>query len=256
MKKQINWKLFFILLGASEVTAFMALPYTLALSPEVAKIFTPTVMMAQMIQSLILFSIAIFFGLKLGKQVGFGQPILEKILKRENYLSDLKSILGLSLGMGVIVTALIIIFGLLFGSISLPLLKLEIAIPVWKSLLVSFYGGIAEEVLLRLFLMTVFVWISSKIKKSPEGKPTTIGIWTAILVSAVIFGFGHLPITGNMTAITPGVIARAIVLNGVGGIAFGWLYWKKGLESAIISHFSCDISLHVIFPFIMSFFIR
>jgi hypothetical protein len=35
-------------------------------------------------------------------------------------------------------------------------------------------------------------------------------------------------------------------LNGVLGVAFGRLYWKKGLESAMIAHFSADIVLHVI----------
>ena len=52
----------------------------------------------------------------------------------------------------------------------------------------------------------------------------------------------------SLTALTPMVIVRAIVLNAVGGIIFGWLYWKKGLESAMISHFSADIVLHVIVP--------
>lgn len=29
---------------------------------------------------------------------------------------------------------------------------------------------------------------------------------------------------------------------------FGWLYWKKGLESAMIAHFSADIIIHVCLP--------
>jgi len=255
MKKHINWKLFFILLGISEVTAFMALPYTLALSPEVAKIFTPTLIIAQMIQSLVLFAIALFFGLKLAKKVGFGLPILEKILRGEKWQGAFKSIFGLSIGLGGVAGVLIIVCSLLFYSQSLPFVQLEITIPIWKSLLVSFYGGIAEEVLLRLFFMTFLVWISWKIKKTPEGKPTTLGIWTAIFVSSILFGLGHLPVTGNITTITPMIIARALLLNGIGGVVFGWLYQKKGLESAMISHFSCDIVIHVIFPLVMSVFV-
>jgi len=42
------------------------------------------------------------------------------------------------------------------------------------------------------------------------------------------------------------VISRAVVLNGLGGICFGWLYFTYGLESAMIAHFSADIILHVI----------
>jgi membrane protease YdiL (CAAX protease family) len=41
-------------------------------------------------------------------------------------------------------------------------------------------------------------------------------------------------------------VARAVVLNGLAGIAFGYLYWTRGLESAMLSHFSADIILHVI----------
>jgi membrane protease YdiL (CAAX protease family) len=252
MKKRINWKLFFLLLGASEVTAFMALPYTLALSPEVAKIFTPTILIAQMIQSLILFAIASFFGLLLAKRVGFDIPILEKILKGEKWYDRFKSILGISLGMGIVAGVLILISSFLFYSISLPFIKVEITIPIWKTFLVSFYGGIAEEVLLRLFFMTLLVWISTSILKTKDGKPTTLGIWGAIILSSVIFGLGHLPVTGNVVAITPVVITRAILLNGIGGVIFGWLYWKKGLESAMISHFTCDIVIHIIFPLVMS----
>jgi membrane protease YdiL (CAAX protease family) len=40
-------------------------------------------------------------------------------------------------------------------------------------------------------------------------------------------------------------------LNGLGGLAFGWLYWKRGLESAIMAHFSADIVLHVITPLVV-----
>ena len=54
--------------------------------------------------------------------------------------------------------------------------------------------------------------------------------------------------TAALTKITGFIVARAIILNGIAGIAFGWLYWRKGLESAMISHFSADIVLHVILP--------
>jgi membrane protease YdiL (CAAX protease family) len=46
--------------------------------------------------------------------------------------------------------------------------------------------------------------------------------------------------------LNPLVITRALVLNGLGGLAFGWLYWKQGLESAMIAHLSTDIVVHVI----------
>jgi membrane protease YdiL (CAAX protease family) len=255
MRGGINWKLFFILLIASVVTSLLVLPYTLALNPALAEVFTPFVLIAQLIQTLIIFSIAIFIGLSLAKRVGFGLPVLEGWLEGREVKSYLKSILGISIGLGVLSGILIILLSYLFTSVSAVFQGAELAVPVWKGFLASFYGGIGEEILLRLFLMTLLVWIFFKIKKTADGKPTRIGIWLAIILAAVLFGIGHLPITSAITAITPLVIARAIILNGVGGIIFGWLYWKKGLESAMIGHFSADIVLHVIFPLTLSIFI-
>ncbi|MGH3441671.1 MAG: hypothetical protein ACRDUY_06425 [Nitriliruptorales bacterium] len=31
-------------------------------------------------------------------------------------------------------------------------------------------------------------------------------------------------------------MARALLLNGLLGAGFGWLFWRHGLESAIIGH--------------------
>jgi len=41
---------------------------------------------------------------------------------------------------------------------------------------------------------------------------------------------------------TTGLLLYIFIGNAIGGIIFGWLYWKKGLESAIIAH----IFTHVI----------
>jgi membrane protease YdiL (CAAX protease family) len=255
MKININWKLFVILLIASVVTTLMVLPYTLAISPGLAEIFTPFVLIAQLVQTLVIFSIAIFIGLFLYKRVGFNLPILEGWLEGKEVGNYLKSILGISIGLGVLSGVLIILLSFLFTPVSSIFQNAEISVPIWKGFLASFYGGIGEEILLRLFLMTLVVWIIFKIKKTANGKPTDIGIWLAIIISAVIFGLGHLPITGTITSITPLIIVRAVLLNGVGGVIFGWLYWKKGLESAMIGHFSADIVLHVMFPLVLSMLI-
>jgi hypothetical protein len=38
------------------------------------------------------------------------------------------------------------------------------------------------------------------------------------------------------------VVLRAVVLNGVPGVLFGWLYWRRSLDAAIVSH----AALHVV----------
>ena len=115
----------------------------------------------------------------------------------------------------------------------------------------SMYGGIVEEILMRLFLVSIFAWLIGKIFRSADVVNNSVIMWTAIIIASVLFGLGHLPATSSLTQITPVVIARAIALNGIAGLVFGWLYWKKGLEYSIVAHFTTDITLLVIIPILL-----
>jgi hypothetical protein len=183
-----------------------------------------------------------------------GLPILQSILEGKNQAKELKLILIPSVGLGVLAGVLIILLSIPFDRLIPAFQNASASIPAWKALLASFYGGIAEEVLLRFFLVSLFVWITFIIKKTEEGYPQNRGIWVSIVLAAIIFGLGHLPATSQITPLTGLVVIRAIILNGTGGIIFGWLYWKKGLESAMIAHFSADIVLHIVTPAVVSLF--
>jgi membrane protease YdiL (CAAX protease family) len=100
------------------------------------------------------------------------------------------------------------------------------------------YGGIIEEQLLRLFLMSLVALILFKLvvrTKERGSIPSWIFI-VSIILSAIIFGLGHLPATAQSIGLSTPIIIRAILLNGVGGIGFGYLYWKIGLSHAIYAH--------------------
>ncbi|MGF7118596.1 CPBP family intramembrane glutamic endopeptidase [Methanobacterium oryzae] len=251
---KINWKLFIILLLMSIFGIIAVFPYTLTIQGSLLQnlnVNLYALLTGQIIQGTVMFAIAIFAGLYFAKKVGFGLPILEGWLEGKPVKDYLISILPISIGLGLIAGVLIIGLDYLFSfaGVTINVVQSSINPPAWQGFLASFYGGINEEILLRLFLMTLIVWIFSIIKKTEAGKPTKIGAWLAIVLAAVIFGIGHLPTVMAITTLTPLVIIRTIVLNAVGGIIFGWLYWKKGLESAMIAHFSADIVLHVL-PFI------
>jgi membrane protease YdiL (CAAX protease family) len=95
--------------------------------------------------------------------------------------------------------------------------------------------------------MTLLAWLGHFVSKTADGRPTVAVLWIANILAAVLFGLGHLPATAALLPITPLVVLRAIVLNGLGGVIFGWLYFTRGLESAMLSHFSADLILHVLF---------
>ncbi len=251
MKHIISWKVFFVLLGLAMISIICVFPYILTVQGELLnKIGQPiqVIFIAQFIQSLILFSIVIFFGLFFAKKLNFQLPLIEKILEKKDYKSILKNILGKSVLSGIIVAIAIYVLDILFSINGAIITTHENYAPIWQKLLAAVYGGVAEEILMRLFLMLFFIWISVKLFRKTE--TSKLGIIISIFLSAIIFGLGHLPITASVTAITPIVIGRAIILNGIGGIVFGWLFWKKGLESAIIAHFTADIFLLTILPLV------
>jgi len=253
MKNFINWKMFFVLLGLTMISIICVFPYILSVQGELlSKIGQPIeiIFFAQLIQSLILFSVAIFFGLFFAKKFNFKLPLIQAVLEKKDYRETLKSILGTSIFSGIIVAIAIYVLDMLFTMQGVVISTHQNYAPIWQKLLASVYGGVAEEILMRLFFMMLFVWVSVKLFKQIE--PSKINIMISIFLAAIIFGLGHLPITASITTITPIVVTRAIVLNGIGGVGFGWLFWKKGLESAIIAHFTADIFLLTLLPLIFS----
>jgi membrane protease YdiL (CAAX protease family) len=260
MKTIINWRVFFLLWITAILSLIAVLPYILELQSSTLltldlPIPLPALIALQIIQSAILFAIIIFAGMYLASRVGLGTPILDSATRGEPVADRVRAILPLSIVLGVIAT--LIVLGLEVFVFQPALMKelgdtaaalnLQTSQPAaWKGLLASFYGGIAEEIQLRLFVMSFFAWLGRFISKTPEGKPTSAVFWIANILAALLFGLGHLPTMASLVPLTPLVIARTVALNGLLGIIFGWLYWRRGLEAAMISHFSADIVLHVL----------
>lgn len=256
--KPFNWKIFFILLAACVWGVIAILPYTLELQKDIlAKLPMPlwVLLPVQILQNAILFAVVTGLGLFIANRIGLGLPILEAKLAGESVGARIRAILPLSIFLGVVGSVLVIGLDIyVFG----PAMKAQLGAnsglvniqgsqpAAWKGLLASFYGGINEEVLLRLCLMSIMAWLGKFVSKTADGRPTTIIFWVANILAAILFGLGHLPATATLLPLTPLIVMRAIVLNGLLGIAFGYLYFTRGLESAMVSHFSADIVLHVL----------
>lgn len=111
------------------------------------------------------------------------------------------------------------------------------------------YGGIVEEILMRLFLMSLVVFIVWKLffrSKSKEEIPWGVFV-AANVLTALLFAAGHLPATiGIFEELTPLVLLRCFLLNGGFGIVFGRLYRKYGIQYAMLGHMGCHIVSKVI----------
>lgn len=99
------------------------------------------------------------------------------------------------------------------------------------------YGGIMEELLLRWGLMTLLVWAAWRLFQKGRGQPKPAYLVGAILVSSLLFAIGHLPMAFMLfPELTLALTLFVIIGNSVFGLIAGYLYWRKGLESAMLAH--------------------
>ena len=148
----------------------------------------------------------------------------------------------------IITVLLVSIFGgivfimadhLIFNNFSDIIKESYAAKPTIESIIASvIYGGIVEEVMLRLFFMSlVAVIIRKVIQKEINNKILII----SNVIAAILFAAGHLPATAVMIGITPMIVLRCFVMNGGFGLLFGYIYRKYGIHCAMIAHMGVHI---------------
>lgn len=97
------------------------------------------------------------------------------------------------------------------------------------------YGAVVEEIMLRLFTMSLIAILLQKLTKKSSISPQILII--ANVISAILFAIGHLPGTYLMLSpVTPIIIFRCFLYNGVLGLFFGRLYRKYGIHYAMLAH--------------------
>jgi membrane protease YdiL (CAAX protease family) len=255
-----NWRVLGVLVLMLAVGYVAVLPAALttqaaALRNLPGNISLPLLIAVQALSGIAIFSVLAGVGLLIAGRIGLGAPILQKWTEARPVKDEIRRILWPSILLGVVGgSVLLVLERLVFG----PLLQADLARqgislpsaitpPAWQGLLASVYGAFDEEILMRLFVLTALSWIGSRIWKSDSSRPRPGVLWTANILAGVLFGLGHLPATAAAgLPIDALVITRAVVLNGLLGVGFGWLYFTRGLESAMLAHFSADIMLHVI----------
>ena len=198
-------------------------------------------------QNALLLAVAIGVGLLLARKLDLGAPLLESWLYHEqpsvSARNSMKSgaLVGISVG-------IVLLVPLLIAAPHLPGLPFVSAAraAVWKRVFVCFYGGIDEEVLSRLFLLTLIAWLGARVFQKQKARMSTVTFWSANIIVAMLFGLGHLPNAAMVMRITPTVVVLALALNGVAAVSFGYLYRKRGLEAAMIAHFCADFVIYVV----------
>lgn len=250
-ERRYPWPLFWILLAAGIVGNLAVIPLALSLKAEQGgpiQYSLATIAFHQFIQIGALL-LAIGGGLALARKTGLGAPVLESWLSGKSIGADLKAMLPASILAGCAVGIAIPVLDMAFKPY-IPVVQSSTPVETaaYQGLLAAFYGAINEELFMRLLCLSFFVWLLGGGWSRQQLQPGAFSLWSANILAALLFGIGHLPTAYAIMPHTAVVVLRVIILNAIGGIVFGYLYLKKGLESSITAHFFTDLISHVLLP--------
>jgi membrane protease YdiL (CAAX protease family) len=192
-----------------------------------------------LVQPAVFLTLAVFGGAALAPKVGLSAPAFEAWTTREPTMPALRPqwLPGLLGGAGGGI-AIVLIAALanpeLPPGAAAKISAFAQLMPFPTRLL---YGGITEEVLLRWGLMSLLVWAGWRLFQKRETHPPAGCFHAAIIISALIFGAGHLPVAFFVVP-EPNValVAFVIIANAAFGVVAGYLFWRRGLEAAILAH--------------------
>ncbi|WP_216827546.1 CPBP family intramembrane glutamic endopeptidase [Alkalihalobacterium elongatum] len=193
--------------------------------------------------------VASILGIILARKVNLKLPILDALVDRNQKIKVSGRWLMYAILLGMLGGFTIIAADLFYFQHHIPLIAENPPAFSFNGLIAGvLYGGVIEEVLIRLFLMSLVVWVLYKLFARRKAEVPTSFYWIAIVFAAVIFAVGHFPTTqvvfGELSSI---LIIRSLLLNGLFGIVFGYLYWRRGIEYAMFSHMTAHISMQLLF---------
>ncbi len=227
-------------------------------------------------------AIIVSCGLLAADRVGLGAPLLEGWLRGEAIKSQLRSLLAPTLLVGILIAAVSMLPNLSPFHPNRQLAHQEaerlpqspdgakLAEKLGKfiderpltltSLTVSYLSAaISGELIWRLFLVSIIALFFARIVGSPAGMASNRILFSAVLTVGAIGVIAHVTsqrATTNMTYSSLGLIktvndsfwlvtTRALLRTGAGAVGFGWLYVRRGIESAILSAFVASVVAHL-----------
>ena len=237
-----RWILPAITFGAmSGVAAACALPYIMTLNPPSAEQALPpfaVLLLVTFLQNTLFASVIAYLGLRAGQTLSIGSALFDASVRAMGTRRTYSLAVSVGLLAGLLVWGLDKVF--LPYMPALPQLT-DVSITVRAAAIL--YGGVAEEVLLRLGCLSVVAWVLVRMRLAPS-----VALTGAIVIAALLFGIGHLPAMAAIVPLSSIVVFRTLLLNALPGLAFGVLYRRYGIEHAIVAHTCADIALLLIVP--------
>lgn len=224
------------------ILAFTVIPQLLAKSHQ--QVPLAVAITASIIQSGVLLLLAVWAGVMFSRPLGLEAPVIEAALSRSGTWRALKHQIPPTLIVGIASGGVLLLANRMTPS-ELLATGQTMAFPLAAKVL---YGGVVEEVLMRWGIMTTLIWLPWRFVQKKAGSPRVNYVLGAIFFAAVLFGAAHLPAAATLMGgnLTMPVVIFVILGNCVPGVMFGYLYWRHGIEAAMMAH----ALAHVVFSLV------
>ncbi len=201
---------------------------------------TPVIALAQAGFVLVLYGALGLAGFFLARKLGLPELWDERITNRQRFLIPVL----LGAGLGVFFIILDLAFSTFNGVGRIPH-------PLFPTSLVAALGaGIGEEVLFRLFFISLWTWLVSGLIL--RGRSQTPVYWVVSVFSALAFSMAHagtvMLLEGwqSIAQIPPAFWVELILINGSLGMVAAYLFRKYGFLASAGVHFWADVAWHVV----------
>lgn len=198
---------------------------------------------ASLAQSALLLAVFVAVSVLLAPRLRLRSQLLERVSYRAPFTlrRELSLALTLGLGVGVLLTLLDALFSPYLGE------AWQAAADETRTLGVTLtgilYGGLTEELLLRWGALTFFAWLGTRIFGRIQGHPRRAVMWGAVALTALLFGALHLPAVAGLAPLSAPLVVRTVLLNALAGLVYGWLFWRRGLEAAMLAHAATHVGM-------------
>ena len=238
MKEKLkeNYKFILVLLVFGLVGGYFTGLYSVEiLSPDMLEQVgsVDMVILITTMQSLLYAMVCGLLGKFLAKKVG---------LWRESWTLERKPLISAAI-VGVITGCALILFDLFWFNNEAEVIRQSYeAKPTLNYIIASLtYGGVIEEVMMRLFFMSLIAWVLKLVFARGQKEVSPSVLITANVIAALLFAAGHLPATVMSIGLNPIIIFRCFLLNGGAGLLFGRLYRKYGIHYAMLAHMGAHV---------------
>jgi len=291
MDKKLFWREFWILWGLSVVSGtiliwqahipstYFAMRLLLA-----GHTWGPLMFAVEVLQTVLVLTIAVSVGLAAAHALGLGAPILENLLSRQPVASHLRAmvvpvlLVGAAVGAVQSTAALPILhpnrnvsreFAVKITSQPLsPQLQEKIrqtssSVTLWSEAVSYVCGPLSGELIGRLFTVSGVAWLLAKAMRDPSRPPGRAVLFWAIAIATAIGS--ALDILGTaetnrqlqayLSDVLPNMptdsawslVVRHLFGSIPAGVGFGWLYIRYGLEAAVLGVFVAGFVGHGLF---------